>query len=86
MPSGNQQPAKPIPFPLQLEMRVRFEPAAFPSEVRMHLLYKLHLTNFAKSTLYIGRIEVLDADAAAVQPIAAFRAKDPRNHVPAGGW
>src|SRR5215510_1923288 len=61
--------------PLQLEMRVPFEPTAFPNEARMHLLYELHLTNFATSTLYVSRIEVLDGDAAAVEPIATFQAE-----------
>ena len=61
--------------PLQLEMRVPFEPTAFPNEARMHLLYELHLTNFATSPLYLSRIEVLDADAAAVEPIATFQAE-----------
>ena len=32
----------------------------------MHLLYELHLTNFATSPLYVSRIEVLDADAAEI--------------------
>ena len=36
----------------------------------MHLLYELHLTNFATSPLYVSRIEVLNADAAAAEPIA----------------
>jgi hypothetical protein len=74
--SGNQHPApKPVPFPLQLEMRVPFEPTAFPNEARMHLLYELHLTNFATSPLSVSGIEVLDADAAAVKPIASFSAE-----------
>jgi hypothetical protein len=74
--SDNQQPAaKPVPFPLQLEMRVPFEPMAFPNEARKHLLYELHLTNFATFPLYVRRIEVLDADAAAVEPIATFQAE-----------
>ena len=41
----------------------------------MHLLYELHLTNFATSPLYVTRIEVLDADAAASEPIATFQAE-----------
>lgn len=61
--------------PLQLEMRVPFEPTAFPNEARLHLLYELHLTNFATSPLYLSRIEVLDADAGAVEPIATFQAE-----------
>ncbi|HYL75355.1 MAG TPA: M23 family metallopeptidase [Bryobacteraceae bacterium] len=39
----------------------------------MHILYELHLTNFATFPLYVSRIEVLDADAAAVEPIATFQ-------------
>lgn len=74
--SDNQQPAaKPVPFPLQLEMRVPFEPTAFPNEARMHLLYELHLTNFATFALDVSRIEVLDADAKAAEPIATFQAE-----------
>ena len=70
---GQSQAAKPVPFPLQLEMRVPFEPTAFPNGARMHLLYELHLTNFTTSPLYVSRIEVLDADAAASKLIAAFQ-------------
>src|SRR6266496_35553 len=72
---SQQRAAKPIPSPLQLEMRVPFEPTAFPNGARMHLLYELHLTNFATSPLYVSRIEVLDADAAAAEPIATLRAE-----------
>jgi hypothetical protein len=73
-PAIAQKPtAKPVPFPLQLEMRVPFEPTAFPNGVRMHLLYELHLTNFATSPLYVSRIEVLDTDAATAEPIATFQ-------------
>jgi hypothetical protein len=56
-------------------MRVPFEPTAFPNQARMHLLYELHLTNFATSPLSVRGIEVLDADAAAVKPIATFSAE-----------
>jgi len=57
-------------------MRVPFEPTAFPNEARIHLFYELHLTNFATSPLYVSRIEVLDADAAApVDPIITFQAE-----------
>lgn len=53
-------------------MRVPFEPTAFPSEGRSYLMYELHLTNFGQAGLNLSRIEVLDADAAAAQPIAIF--------------
>src|SRR5437016_5747114 len=35
-----------LPFPLQLEMRVPFEPTAFPSGGQTYLAYELYLTNF----------------------------------------
>ena len=41
----------------------------------MHLFYELHLTNFAPSPLYVSRIEVVDADAAAAEPIATLRSE-----------
>lgn len=71
--SVNEPPAPRLPpFPLQLEIRVPFEPTAFPSEGRNYLMYELHLTNFGTAPLNLSRIEVLDADAAAAQPIATF--------------
>ena len=71
--SDSQVPAvKPAPFPLQLEMRVPFEPTAFPSDRNIYVMYELHLTNFGTAPLNLSRIEVLDADAAAAQPIATF--------------
>ena len=74
--SAIQPPAAtPVSFPLQLEMRVPFEPTAFPNGGRTHLLYELHLTNFAPSPLYVSRIEVLDADAADTEPIATLQAE-----------
>ena|ERR1700682_5472475 len=62
-------------FPVQLEMRVPFEPTAFPSAGRTNLTYKLHLTNFAGNTLTLRRLEVLDADAKPAKSIAAFQAE-----------
>ena len=38
-------------------------------------MYELHLTNFGTDPLNVSRIEVLDADAAAAQPIAIFEAE-----------
>lgn len=60
-------------WPLQLEMRVPFEPTAFPSAARVYLTYELYLTNFTNAPLTLRRIEVLDAAADAAQPIAAFQ-------------
>jgi peptidase M23-like protein len=69
-----QSPTQPksAPNPLQLEMRVPFEPTAFPSEGRTHLMYELHLTNFGSTPLSVRRIEVFDAGVSGAQPIATF--------------
>src|SRR2546428_1684867 len=75
---SNAQPAsapKPSSFPVQLEMRVPFEPTAFPSAGRTNLTYELLLTNFAGNTLTLRRLEVFDADAKPAEPIAAFEAE-----------
>jgi Peptidase family M23 len=84
--SHNDPPAPGLaPFPLQLEIRVPFEPTAFPSEGRNYLMYELHLTNFGTAPLNLGRIEVLDADAAAAQPIATFEHELETMLLPVGG-
>ena len=67
--------AKPAPWPPQLEMRVPFEPTAFPSGSHFYVMYELHLTNFGKTPLSLSRIDLLDADAGAAQPIATFEAE-----------
>jgi hypothetical protein len=38
-------------------------------------MYELHLTNFGTTPLSVSRIDVLDADAGAAQPIATFEAE-----------
>src|SRR5258708_1227286 len=38
-------------------------------------MYELHLVNFGKPPLSLSRIEVVDADAGAAQPIATFEAE-----------
>jgi hypothetical protein len=74
--SANSQSADPPaspPFPPpQIEMRVPFEPTAFPSASRMYLIYELHLRNFAPSAFSIRRVEALDAADSGGAPIAAF--------------
>jgi Peptidase family M23 len=64
----------PSPWPLQLEMRVPFEPTAFPSGDHTYLAYELYLTNFETTPVSLRRIEVLDAAALGVKPIATFEA------------
>jgi hypothetical protein len=66
---------KPAPWPPQLEMRVPFEPTAFPSGPHFYVMYELHLTNFGTTPLSLNRIEVLDADTGAAQSIATFEAE-----------
>jgi len=74
--SDNKNSAvKPAPWPPQLEMRVPFEPTAFPSGPHFYVMYELHLTNFGTTPLSLNRIEVLDADTGATQPIATFEAE-----------
>jgi hypothetical protein len=61
-------------WPPDLEMRVPFEPTAFPSDGRTYLTYELYLTNFAANPITLRRVEVLDADDSAAAPIASFEA------------
>jgi hypothetical protein len=61
-------------WPPQLEMRVPFEPTAFPNDGRTYLTYELYLTNFAANPITLRRVEVLDADDSSAAPIAAFEA------------
>lgn len=61
-------------LPSQLEVRVPFEPTAFPSELRIYLFYEIHLSNLSSDPIYLSSIEVLDADAPAAAPIATFTA------------
>jgi len=68
--------AKPAPWPPQLEMRVPFEPTAFPSGPHFYVMYELHLTNFGTTPLSLSRIDVLDADAGAAQTIATFEGEE----------
>jgi peptidase M23-like protein len=70
--ADNKIPAKQAPFPLQFELRVPFEPTAFPSGPYIHLFYELHLTNFTPKTVSLNRVEVLDANKGTSPPIATF--------------
>ena len=50
--------------PPPLDMRVPFEPTAFPSAGRVHVTYEVHLRNFAPTSVTLQRVEILDADTA----------------------
>ncbi len=72
-----QPPIAPVQSgwpPPQLQLRVPFEPTAFPSAGRTYLTYELHLTNFGSAPHVLRRIEVLDADTEVAGPVAAFEA------------
>lgn len=70
--SDNKTATKRAPSSLQLEMRVPFEPTAFPNGQYFYVMYELYLTNFGAVPLSLSRIDVLDADAENAQPIATF--------------
>jgi len=53
--SDNQQPAANAPsWPVQLEMRVPFEPTVFPNGPHSYVMYELHLTNFGTTALSLS--------------------------------
>ena len=64
------------PWPVQLEMRVPFEPTVFTSAGRGYLAYELYLSNFSANPLTLQRLEVLDADSQVSGPVAAFEGQD----------
>jgi murein DD-endopeptidase MepM/ murein hydrolase activator NlpD len=70
--SSTPPPSFPPP---QLEMRVPFEPTAFPSAGRTYLTYELHLRNFAAVPLTLTRVEVLDANPRSADVVVAFDGK-----------
>lgn len=65
-------PTKPFSFPLQLEMRVPFDPTAFQSREKTFLIYELYLTNFSSSPIRLQRIELLDQDKKNGNPLVSF--------------
>ena len=75
-PETAQSSATANPFPMQLEMRVPFEPTAFPSGAHVYVMYELHLTNFGSSPRTMSSIEVLDANATQKPAIALFQREE----------
>src|ERR1044071_4625457 len=59
-------------MPPQIELRVPFEPTAYPSGGQSLLMYELYVTNFSGNPVDIRRIEVLDSGEPAGKPLAAF--------------
>lgn len=63
-------------FPLQLEMRVPFEPTVFAADGRHFLTYELYITNFTPNSVTLRRLEILDSEGPSDQPLAAFDGKE----------
>jgi murein DD-endopeptidase MepM/ murein hydrolase activator NlpD len=59
-------------IPPQIELRVPFDPTAYPSGGRTYLMYELYMTSFSSDPIDLRRIEVFDADMPAGQPLAVF--------------
>lgn len=70
--NGDPAPAEQVSWPVQLSMRVPFEPTAFPSGDRAYLMYELYLTNFGLDPVLLARVEVLDADTGPGLRVATF--------------
>src|SRR5579859_4245902 len=73
--ADQKKPNQSAQWPMQVQLRVPFEPTAFPSAGRFYLLYELHLANYGPFPLSLHRIDVLDADAPTAQPLASFEAE-----------
>src|SRR4051794_1378298 len=58
-------------IPPQVELRVPFEPSAYPGKGQTFLMYELYLTNYSGNPIDLRRIEVLDADKPDSKPVAA---------------
>jgi murein DD-endopeptidase MepM/ murein hydrolase activator NlpD len=58
--------------PSPLELRVSFDPTAFPSGGRTYLFYELSVKNGGSSQITLRRLEVVDGDSGTSEPIAVF--------------
>jgi murein DD-endopeptidase MepM/ murein hydrolase activator NlpD len=58
--------------PMQLGLRVPFEPTWFTGAGRTELMYELHLTNYSGEAIALRAIEVLDADDHGGRKLATF--------------
>ena len=60
------------PFGIPVEMLVPVPPTPFQAGGKTHLVYELHVTNFAGLELFMNKLEVLDGEAA----LASFEGAD----------
>jgi murein DD-endopeptidase len=71
-----QDPAKPTtpprPIDAPIDVAVPVPPTAFRGDGKMHLVYEVHLTNFAHPEILLTRFEVLAGD----RPLATFAGDD----------
>lgn len=51
------------PFGVPVEMKVPMPPTPFPGNGSLHLVYELHITNFADEELLIRKLEVLSGES-----------------------
>ena len=61
--------------PLQLEILTPFEPTAFQSAGRTYVIYELHFRNYARNSLTLRRLDVIDAEMVGAEPIATFESE-----------
>ncbi|HEX6309522.1 MAG TPA: M23 family metallopeptidase [Longimicrobiales bacterium] len=68
---GSDRAAAPPSLERSFDLFVPHPPRPVPIDGAMHLVYELHLTNFADRDLALARIDVIDPDGGA-PPIAVF--------------
>lgn len=71
-----QDPAKPTtpprPIDAPIDTTVPVPPTAFRADGKVHLVYELHVTNFARPEIVLTRLEVLNGD----RPLGTFSSDD----------
>lgn len=50
---------KVFSWPLQVEMRIPFQPTSYHSGTQLNLIYELYLTNFGTSAIHVNWVEVV---------------------------
>lgn len=65
-PAASPAPAVRRPIDLPVEMTVPLAPVPFKGDGKMHLVYELHLTNFAAQELTLTKLEIISADGRSV--------------------
>lgn len=74
--NSEDEDGSPDWLPPQLEVAVLHQPAAFPAERRLHLVYEVHLRNHGRSGLPIRAIEVHNPDRLELGSLALVSGRD----------